>query len=135
MPRLVVRSHPADQIAISFAEVLAAIAASERATDGAERHYALSEEIYLVVGVTWRPSLTMTSREPVAAVWPCRTNGDTHVDLGALTPADIVKAAEFKAVVDEWVSGKRPHLPPSTFTRPPDDDDIAWPGKPPDTAE
>ena len=40
--------------------------------------------------------------------------GNLRVEIGSLTPPELVQAAEYQATLNDWVAGRIAELPPST---------------------
>jgi len=83
--------------------------------DLAERRYAISDNVHMHIFLNRNDAFALnpviaiernSDDFPMGSAWP-----------GEVTPQEMVKAAEIKSMIDDWVSGKRPFLPDSTYTK------------------
>lgn len=114
MPRLRALAAIPDQRPIPYVELHQARQAAYAAEAAARRAYRVSDRHVLFVQPNWSPA--------AAVVVTIETEDGIHRDIGHLAPAALVKCAEIKSMVDDWISGKLEFLPPSTFTPKPDDE-------------
>lgn len=98
------------QESISLAGVQQAFKAYRDALDKMERRFALSDRYYLRV---------YANRNFQEGLDVClHIAGETDTNSGwpmKLVPAEIMKLAELRAMVEDWVTGRTESLPPSTW--------------------
>lgn len=121
MPRLrnfIEERRPAPQGRVAWSEVVRTMLAWRDAVDRMERRYALSERchihIYGVLNNQYEPTMGMSvvgSKDDPngysSSEWP-----------NTMTPSELIRLSEIRAVVGQWETGELESLPPSTFEFP-----------------
>jgi len=111
------RRIPSPQGPISYTAAMDAFRSFQATQDTMERRYLLSERVHVRISANrnndfeFQVYLTIEGADS-SSWWP-----------GDMTPQEMIKCAEIKAMVDDWKSGRIDALPPSTATRPIDDND------------
>lgn len=103
---------------VTYQQVLSAHAELIRVVDRAERHYKISDRAVASVLISG-----MECFEVVLYLEENDKKGSFTLSTSRATPAELVKAAEIKAMVDAWIAGRLEALPPSTIQIKDDDDD------------
>lgn len=105
-------SNVSDQGPVAFAEVRRLLEEADRLLVSSTRYYKLSEDACVSVS----PHLDGFLISP----YTIQGSGWGWRDLNEMKPVELAKLAEIRSMCDDWVSGKIPVLPPSTFTPPSD---------------
>lgn len=100
-----------------YQDIVAIYARNNEADRACQREYRLSDQYAVMVDfVAFPPDPVPQVRLSVATYRAGEDFGAGFVLLGDLTPQEIVKVSEIKAMVDAWVRGDTDAMPPSTST-------------------
>ena len=107
-----------------FDELKATYDRVHQADQTCRREYALSDRAAVVL-TFWAsdrepvPTAVLAHwiDEPRAGALPDLARSYGSLGLDALTPQELIKLAEIRAMVDAWVAGQRDELPPSNSHR------------------
>lgn len=97
-------------MALSAQELESKIVDAYRCSRASERRYAVSERVIATVSFGAREDDHMM----VIFHWHRRRDLDGWFEITECTPAEFAKLAEIRSMVDAWLDGKLPSLPPST---------------------
>ncbi len=116
MPRfsgLVNRSKrpPPKQGPISYQRALEVAQVFRDTQDMVTRHYKVSERCHTTISVNRNNDYVHE-----IMMWVQGTVDTSSLWPGDLTPAEMVKCAEIRAMLDDWKSGRIEAMPPSTMT-------------------
>lgn len=95
---------------VAFAEVRRLLEEAKRLLVSSTRYYKLSEDACV--------SVSPSSDGFLISPFTIRGSEWNWRDLNEMKPVELAKLAEVRSMCDDWVSGKLPVLPPSTFTPP-----------------